>query len=154
MGPTDHKVELSSWRIGVDGHVKRPLNLTYEQITSLAFIERDVLMICPGVFANHGRWKGVSIRALLETAEAEEGVTHVTFAGPLGDMEKEERFTIDEIKAGKVFLAYEVNGQVLPRKHGFPLRIVAEGHYGFDWVKYVEKITVEKIQEGPNKGQS
>ena len=44
----------------------------------------------------------------------------------------------------KVFLAYEVNGQRLPQKHGFPLRVVAEDHYGFQWVKYVSSLTVNR----------
>jgi DMSO/TMAO reductase YedYZ molybdopterin-dependent catalytic subunit len=29
----------------------------------------------------------------------------------------------------------------LPQKHGFPLRLVAEDHYGARWVKYVDRIT-------------
>ena len=49
-----------------------------------------------------------------------------------------------DILSDKVFLAYEVNGKALPRKHGFPLRVVAEDHYGSEWVKYVDKITVER----------
>jgi sulfoxide reductase catalytic subunit YedY len=43
-----------------------------------------------------------------------------------------------------VFLAYQVNGQALPKKHGFPLRVVAEGYYGGDWVKYVYKVVAHK----------
>ena len=31
-----------------------------------------------------------------------------------------------------------------PEKHGFPLRVVAEGYYGDDWVKYVYKMTLEE----------
>ncbi|MFH1083362.1 MAG: molybdopterin-dependent oxidoreductase [Pseudomonadota bacterium] len=46
--------------------------------------------------------------------------------------------------ADKIFLAYQVNGVPLPQKHGFPLRLVAEDHYGHEWVKYVHRITVEK----------
>jgi sulfoxide reductase catalytic subunit YedY len=56
-----------------------------------------------------------------------------------------ERFTIQEILSNKVFLAYQVNGQILPPRHGFPLRVVAEDHYGYEWVKYVDQITIEKI---------
>jgi DMSO/TMAO reductase YedYZ molybdopterin-dependent catalytic subunit len=37
-----------------------------------------------------------------------------------------------------------VNNQVLPGKHGFPLRVVAEGYYGGDWVKYVYKVTAHQ----------
>ena len=37
----------------------------------------------------------------------------------------------------------------LARKYGFPLRVVAEDYFGYDWVKYVYSVTVEKI-EHPN----
>jgi sulfoxide reductase catalytic subunit YedY len=41
-------------------------------------------------------------------------------------------------------LASQVNGATLPPKHGFPLRVVAEGYYGAEWVKYVDSIPVER----------
>jgi sulfoxide reductase catalytic subunit YedY len=82
-------------------------------------------------------------------AKEEENATHVTVRGPRGASEKVERFPIQDILSNKVFLAYGVNGQILPQRHGFPIRIVAEGYYGDDWVKYVDVITVEKIQEPP-----
>ena len=44
--------------------------------------------------------------------------------------------------ANKVFLAYDVNAKALSKKHGFPLRVVAEGYYGTNWVKYVYKVKV------------
>jgi sulfoxide reductase catalytic subunit YedY len=40
----------------------------------------------------------------------------------------------------KIFLAYRVNGQELPKKHGFPLRLVYEDAYGSEWIKYVEEM--------------
>jgi sulfoxide reductase catalytic subunit YedY len=92
--------------------------------------------------------------ALLKMVKAEEGVTHVTVRGPSGASGKVERFPVEEIFSNKVFLAYQVNGQILPRKHGFPLRVVAEDHYGFEWVKYVNQITVEKIQESSKDKES
>ena len=66
------------------------------------------------------------------------------FRGPEGTYEKVEGFPLEEVASDNVFLAYEVNGKPLPEKHGFPLRVVAEGHYGFEWVKYVHKMTLEK----------
>lgn len=44
-----------------------------------------------------------------------------------------------------MFLAYQVNGETLPVKHGYPLRLVAEGVYGSEWVKYVYKVQFDKI---------
>jgi DMSO/TMAO reductase YedYZ molybdopterin-dependent catalytic subunit len=145
MGLTDHAVSLEKWRLEVEGLVKRPLRLTYEEIKRLPSVERTVLMICPGFFANQGSWKGFSLAALLTLSEAEKGVTHVTVRGPDGKYENMQRYPVEDLLSNKVFLAYEVNGKPLPRRHGFPLRAVAEGYYGYDWVKYVYKVTVEKI---------
>jgi len=143
MGITDQETDLDTWRLKVEGLVERPFQLTYSQILALPAIERNVLLICPGFFANHGRWKGISMTTLLEKAKVKDGATLVTFRGPEGDYEKTERFYLKDALSNKVFLAYEVNGKPLPKKHGFPLRVVAEGHYGFNWVKYVHKITID-----------
>jgi DMSO/TMAO reductase YedYZ molybdopterin-dependent catalytic subunit len=145
MGLTDHAVDLETWRLEVTGEVGEPLRLRYEEITALPAIERNVLLICPGFFANHGMWKGISIQALLDLAKADKGVTHVTIRGPEGRYESLQRYPIEDVLSDKVFLAYQVNGKPLPQRHGFPLRTVAEDYYGYDWVKYVYKITVEKI---------
>jgi DMSO/TMAO reductase YedYZ molybdopterin-dependent catalytic subunit len=143
MGITDQETDLDTWHLKVEGLVERPFQLTYSQILALPSIERNVLLICPGFFANHGRWKGISMTALLEKAKVKDGATLVTFRGPEGNYEKTERFYLKDALSDKVFLAYEVNGKPLPKKHGFPLRVVAEEHYGFNWVKYVYKITID-----------
>ena len=145
MGLEDQDVNLEKWRLVITGEVKTPLALTYEEIKALPAIERDVLLICPGVFANYGQWKGISVRELLKMANAKPGVTHVTVRGPEGSYESLQRYPIEDILSDKVFLAYQVNGEILPRKHGFPLRAVAEDYYGFDWIKYVYKVTFDKI---------
>jgi sulfoxide reductase catalytic subunit YedY len=149
MGLTDHEVDLNTWRLEITGTVKQPLKLTYSQLLQMPAIERNVLLICPGFFTNHGRWKGVSITELLKEADAESGITHVTLRGPEGRYAKVERFPIDEVVSNQVFLAYQVNGQVLPQKHGYPLRVVAEDHYGSEWVKFVHHIEAHSITEPP-----
>ena len=142
MGLTDHQVDLAQWRLEITGAVRKPLKLSYAQLLDLPSVERNVLLICPGFFTNHGRWKGISVMELLKAAAAEQQITHVSFRGPAGRYAKVKRFPIDEIISSNFFLAYQVNGKVLPGKHGFPLRLVAEDHYGFEWVKYVHKIEV------------
>lgn len=146
MGLSDHEVDLQSWRLIIDGNVADPTRLTYSQLVELPSIERKVLLICPGFFANHGSWKGVSLMTVLNLARMKADTTHIGVSGPEGRYEKAERFPIADISKDKVFLAYEVNGEKLPRKHGFPLRIVAEDYYGDDWVKYVYKIEAIKAE--------
>ncbi len=145
MGLSDHAENLEKWRLQVTGGVKNLLSLTYVEILALPPIERDVLMICPGFFANHGRWKGISIRSVLDRAQADKDATHVTVYGPQGDYQNSQRFPMQDIQSDKVFLAYEVNGKPLPQRHGFPLRAVAEDYFGYDWVKYVYKVEVNRI---------
>ena len=141
MGPTDRAVDLATWRLEVAGLVKRPGSFTYAELTALPTIEREVLLICPGFFANHGRWKGFSITRLLRQADVDPTATHVTIEETGG---KSARYPLADVLSDKVFLATHVNGTALPRKHGFPLRVVAEGYYGAEWVKYVGKLTVDR----------
>ncbi len=147
MGLKNHAVHLPSWRLIIDGNVAVPTRLPYSEIIKLPSIERNVLLICPGVFVNHGRWKGISLMTVLNLAQMQEDTTHITVYGPEGPNEKVERFPIEDVGSDKVFLAYQVNGEKLPIKHGFPLRIVAEDYYGDDWVKYVYKIEAIKKLE-------
>jgi DMSO/TMAO reductase YedYZ molybdopterin-dependent catalytic subunit len=145
MGLTDHEVDLNRWRLEITGRVQKPLRMAYSQLLALPAIERNVLLICPGFFTDHGRWRGISVKPLLREAEAETAVTHVSFRGPDGRYAKEEQFSIDEVNSDKVFLAYQVNRRALPQKHGFPLRVVAEDHYGTKWVEFVHHIEVHKL---------
>jgi sulfoxide reductase catalytic subunit YedY len=146
MGLSDHQVDLTSWRLRVTGKVRSPLALTYGELIRLPAVERNVLLLCPGVFCNHGRWQGVSIRALAEAAGADPAFTHVTIRGPSGNAEKSHRLSKLAFADDQAFLAFGVNGKNLPVKHGFPLRLVSENDYGFDWIKYVDHMEVQQIE--------
>lgn len=140
MGIDDYAVSLDQWRLEITGKVKHPLGLTYAELLALPAVEENVLLICPGIFTIHARWKGVAVSEILKRAVPQGGVSQVTLHGPRGPYEKVEAFQMDEVASGKVFLAYGVNGQTLPQKHGFPLRAVAPDRFGSDWVKFVYKL--------------
>ena len=142
MGQTIYTVNLKEWRLKISGAVDKLQQLTYEDILKLPAVERNVLLICPGFFAYNGLWKGISMPELLSDAKLRPNVTHVKFSGPKGIRRKTKKFTIEEVMTNKIFIAYQVNGQRLPERHGFPVRLVAEDHYGGRWVKYVDKIYV------------
>ena len=140
MGDKDAPYNPEKWRLEVAGAVQNPIQLSYDELLNLPSVERNVLLLCPGVFVNHGRWKGVSSQALLDRIKPEDTVSRVVFTGHSRFSVRMEQYEFEEFKSGKVFLAYGVNGQKLPRKHGFPLRVVAEGHWGMNWTKFVYKI--------------
>jgi DMSO/TMAO reductase YedYZ molybdopterin-dependent catalytic subunit len=142
MGEVKASFDPQRWRLTIDGKVARPLSLTYTALRKRPALTRDVLLICPGVFVNYGRWKGTSLGDLLKEAGMEKEAQAVVFHTDTGAHQRTERFDIAEVTTDRVFLAYGVNGQDLPEKHGYPLRVVAEGRYGATWAKYVNRVEV------------
>ncbi len=140
MGQSDLAVDPAQWRLVIEGAVERPLSLSLAALQARPALERTVLLICPGVFSFNARWKGLSLGRLLEEAKPQATANRVEIRGVGKAGAKVERFSLAEVLGDQVFLAYAVNGQALPRKHGYPLRVVAGDHYGDDWVKYVAKV--------------
>jgi hypothetical protein len=143
MGLSDHGTDLKVWRLSVSGAVKKSFSLTYDQLRDLPGIEKPVLLVCPGFFANHGVWKGISFKTLSKRAGLKKGVRYLTISGPRSPYEKTARYPLKDMETDRIFLAYQVNGEDLPVKHGYPLRLVAEGYYGSEWVKYVDQVAFD-----------
>ncbi|GAM17265.1 hypothetical protein SAMD00019534_004400 [Acytostelium subglobosum LB1] len=106
---------------------------------------------------SNGTWSGCRLRDVLMYARAmpfESGAHHACFWGlDFGcpeDNGKSYGSSITMEKAldptGDVLLVYEMNGQTLPRDHGFPLRVVAPGIIGARSVKWLDKITVSSTE--------
>jgi sulfoxide reductase catalytic subunit YedY len=142
MGEETAPFDPQLWRLTIDGQVRRPLSFSYPAVRKRPAITRKVLLICPGVFVNHGSWKGISLGDLLGEAAPLTEAKAVVIWTQSGTRVRKERFDLAEVYADRVFLAYGVNGQDLPEKHGYPLRVVAEGHYGDTWAKYVNRVEV------------
>jgi sulfoxide reductase catalytic subunit YedY len=139
MGPTDVALDLKSYRLKVKGKVGRPLSLSYDEILKYPSSTETVLLICPGFFSNNGRWTGVNLKSLLQEAQIKKEAQYVDINGPHG---KGVRIPLKTINQKRILLAYRVNGETLPQKHGYPLRLVYEDAYGSDWVKYMDGIIV------------
>lgn len=139
MGPTDVVVDIKTYRLKISGKVKQPLFLTYDEILQHPSITENILLICPGFFTNNGRWSGVSFRTLLKNTTIHREAKYLDVKGAYG---KVVRISLKDIDQKRIFLAYRVNGEPLPQKHGFPLRLVYQDTYGSDWVKYVEEIII------------
>jgi sulfoxide reductase catalytic subunit YedY len=135
--------DLSSWHLEVKGKsVGKELRLSYEELQKLPMVKKKVLLICPGFFADYAEWEGVPLREILKLAEVTE-YQKILFVGLDGYTAS---FSKEELEGGKLdllFLALRVNGETLPKEHGFPVRLVAEDFYGGRWVKWIREIVVE-----------
>jgi sulfoxide reductase catalytic subunit YedY len=135
-------IDMEQYRLSVNGLVDNPISLTYEELLRYQTVTQVVLMICPGFFADNAEWTGVPVHDLLEEARIDPDATAVIISEVGGSYRKE--LLLKDIMANDgIFLAHTVNGEILPEKHGFPLRLVAKGKYGYDWVKWVDNIEVK-----------
>ena len=156
-------VDLYSWKLKIDGMVKKELALTYETIARMPKVEMANTLECSGNSRSlltrkasgnpwtiggvgNAVWSGVWLKAILEAAGLKEGAQHVCFEGldkPLGSSDIKFVRSIPLKKAmHSTLLAYEMNGKPLPLEHGFPLRALALGWTGANCVKWLHRITV------------
>ena len=137
---TPSDVDITTYRLAVNGLVDNPLSLAYDEIKALPSVSEVVLLICPGVFTDNAGWTGVLVTTLLEKAGMQEKASEIVFYD--GD-QYQRSFALKDIARDGVFLAYNVDGQPLPKEHGFPLRLVIKGVYGNTWVKWIDRVEIK-----------
>ena len=133
-------VDITKYNLIIDGLVNNPLTLNYEAILKYPPISKVVLLICAGAFVDNAEWTGVPLTEILSEAKIKDDASYVIIHALDG---YEQVLDLQDIQSDGVFLAYQVNGQILPKEHGYPLRLVVPGKYGFYWVKWVNRIEVK-----------
>ncbi|MEX1658371.1 molybdopterin-dependent oxidoreductase [Streptomyces pseudovenezuelae] len=171
------KVDATSWRLRLHGRgVARPVVLSYDDLLRRETVERDITLTCVsnevgGPYVGNARWIGVRLADLL----AECGVRPPSEGGPADQLvaRSVDGMTIgspvEELMDGRdALLALGMNGRPLPFAHGFPVRMVVPGLYGFvsacKWIKDIELTTFDSYdpywvkrgwaREAPIKTQS
>ena len=144
MGETRIKVVKDEWNLEIKNSKGELIRYTYEDILRLPPIEKAVVLKCPGFFENYGLWKGFSLGSILKEKGFIEGVKKVEISGLNRKKDKSYKFPVKTVLNDRLFLSYEVNRKILPMRHGFPLRLVAEKYPGGHWIKYVNKITLQE----------
>jgi DMSO/TMAO reductase YedYZ molybdopterin-dependent catalytic subunit len=128
------QVAPDGWTLRIHGRVRNPLTLTYEQLLARPMIERYVTLCCVsnevgGGLVGNARWLGVPLKDLLDEVGPEDGADQVVSRSVDG-------FTAGTptavLRDGRdAMLAVGMNGAPLPIDHGFPVRIVVPGLYGY-----------------------
>jgi sulfoxide reductase catalytic subunit YedY len=129
----------ATWRMTVDGLVAKPFSLTYSEFTDLPQVKltRDFLCVegwgVPGCV-----WKGVAVKELVQRAGVDPQATDLVFHS--GDGVYADSLTLEQAGLDDVLLVYELNGAPLPPAMGQPVRLIYPGHYGYKYVKWVERV--------------
>ena len=135
-------VNLASWRLRVVGRVDRPLELDYDDLTAGAPDGDAALLDCTSGWYVERDWEGVRVGDLLAAAGTDDRARWVTFHAVTG-----YRFGFPIEEARDLLLATHVDGERLTHGHGFPLRVVAPGRRGFQWVKWVVAVEVRETRD-------
>ncbi|MFE9370576.1 molybdopterin-dependent oxidoreductase [Streptomyces sp. NPDC006711] len=150
------KVDATQWRMRIHGKgVSRPLTLTFQDLLGRPLIERDITLACVsnevgGPYVGNARWIGVPLAGLLKEA----GVRPPSRGGPADQLvaRSVDGMTIgtpvEDIMDGRdAMLAVGMNGEPLPFVHGFPVRMVVPGLYGYvsacKWLQDLELTTFD-----------
>ncbi|MFF0305225.1 molybdopterin-dependent oxidoreductase [Streptomyces sp. NPDC004562] len=150
------RVDIGDWRLRIHGKgVRRPARYSFDDLLGRDLIERDITLTCVsnevgGPYVGNARWIGVRLADLL----AECGVEPPSRGGPADQLVSRsvEGMTIgtpvEDVMDGRdAMLALGMNGEPLPFAHGFPVRMVVPGLYGFvsacKWIKDIELTTFD-----------
>ncbi|MEU5347252.1 molybdopterin-dependent oxidoreductase [Streptomyces sp. NPDC020766] len=150
------KVDATGWRLRIHGEgVTRPVTLTFDDLLLRELIERDITLTCVsnevgGPYVGNARWIGVRLADLL----AECGVRPPSQGGPADQLvaRSVDGMTIgspvEDVMDGRdALLALGMNGEPLPFQHGFPVRMIVPGLYGYvsacKWIEDIELTTFD-----------
>lgn len=134
------RVDADTWRLRIHGEgVTRPLDLGLHELLARPLVEHDITLTCVsnevgGPYAGNARWLGVRLADLLREA----GVRPPSRGGPADQLVAR---SVDGMTLGtpvetvmdgrEALLAVGMNGEPLPFQHGFPVRMVVPGLYGY-----------------------
>jgi DMSO/TMAO reductase YedYZ molybdopterin-dependent catalytic subunit len=165
-------LDAADWTLRIHGLVEREVEITFEQLLAMPLIERHVTLACVsnevgGSLIGNALWLGYPIHSLLEQAGVRPEADMVlsrssdgfTASTPLEVLQDPQRDSL---------LAVGMNGDPLPLEHGFPVRMVVPGLYGYvsatKWVVELEVTRFDAVTaywtdrgwsaEGPIKTQS
>ena len=157
-------IDAATWSLQIDGLVRQPLTLSLEDVKARVRQEETVTLECSG---NHGfpvftdavgnaRWTETPLASLLEEAGVlAKGIEVVFWGTEQGEVRLEDpvrnvvmmqnfarSMSLADAMSPHNILAYEMNGEPLPERNGYPLRLIAPGWYGIANVKWLSRIEV------------
>lgn len=158
------EVDAATWRLRITGLVNRPLSLSLAELQQRPRVEQVVGFECAGnnnargnPLVGNARWVGTRLAPLLEEAGlldtarevvfygADRGLEDVSHGGATERVEQHfgRSLTLADALRPDVMIAWQMNGEPLPRVHGAPMRLIDPGSYGVGNVKWLDRVHVQ-----------
>jgi DMSO/TMAO reductase YedYZ molybdopterin-dependent catalytic subunit len=128
------QVAPSNWRLRIHGMVEREIEVSFDQLMRRPLIETYVTLTCvsdpvSGPYIGNARWLGASLASLLREARPLAGADQLLSTSVDGYTSGTPVQTV--LDGRDALLAVAMNGAPLPVEHGFPVRMVVPGLYGY-----------------------
>jgi DMSO/TMAO reductase YedYZ molybdopterin-dependent catalytic subunit len=160
-------LDPASWRLHVGGLVERHLTLGLAELRAMPSASAVITLECsgngrsglkprvPGEQWGFGavstaEWTGVPLTEVLDRAGVQAAATDVVFRGADhgqvdgrdGQVHFERSLPVRQLGQAGALLAYAMNGEELPKLHGYPLRLIVPGWYAVASVKWLTSISL------------
>jgi DMSO/TMAO reductase YedYZ molybdopterin-dependent catalytic subunit len=138
----DPNLSEADWRLEVHGLVTSPRRLSLSELKALPRVRSERTLVCisnpvGGPLIGNVVWTGVRLSDLLREVGVQAGARWVVWRSSDGYVES---LPLAAALEQEVLLAFEINGQPLERRHGFPLRVLIPDRLGMKQPKWITSI--------------
>lgn len=135
-------VNVQTFRLRIEGLVEKPFILTMKELEEMKDKTEFVTLECignpvGGDSISNALWDGVTLKKIIERAVPKGGIVKTVFYADDG---YSDSIPYSLSLSEDVFLAFRMNGEPLPKVHGYPVRAIVPGIYGMKHVKWLSKI--------------
>ncbi|WP_273842168.1 molybdopterin-dependent oxidoreductase [Rubrobacter calidifluminis] len=144
------RLDADTWKLSVKGAVDNPFEISYKELLEMPTIEADITLCCVsnpvgGGLVSNGRWTGVLLSDILkEAGMSRDEITRASeqLVGRSVDGFTTGFRTALALDGRRALVAFGLDGDQLPVKHGYPVRLVVPGLYGYvsatKWLTEIE----------------
>jgi DMSO/TMAO reductase YedYZ molybdopterin-dependent catalytic subunit len=131
------EIDVATWRMQIDGAVAAAGSFGYAELLALPATERSAVLDCTGGWWTEQSWRGVTLADVLARYGPSPSAQRVVVASVTG-----HAWSFPIAEAERLLIATHVGGETLTAGHGYPARLIAPDHRGFQWIKWVSRVHV------------
>lgn len=144
-------IDVNSWEIRVHGMVEEEFTMSFQDLLDAGLVERHVTLTCVsnpvgGNLLGNAKWLGYPLQEILKRAKPKSGANMVLSTSEDGFSASTPLSVLQENK--DALLAVAMNDEPLPLEHGYPVRMVVPGLYGYvSATKWVVDLEVTRFED-------
>lgn len=147
------QIDPSTWTLAIHGMVERPITLRYQDLLAMPLVERWITLCCVsnevgGTLIGNARFLGARLADILRMVGVHPDADQLVLSSADGMTIGTPTAVVTDGR--DALLAVGMNGVPLPVEHGFPVRVVVPGLYGYvsacKWVVDIEATTYARQQ--------